>query len=167
MTDTLIKSDPLVLAIARLEDPQTSIDEIAETLNQLDFAMERAKEMKKAGEAALSVRLNATGKSVQIGQWLYSMKHPKTTSCISNRQAAEACFNAVAGDFDQFCALLSSDAFKHGACAKILPPEIYEGIFITIYPDKLEKKLVKADMNFLPKRKGATDTNQHVIEQSL
>jgi hypothetical protein len=155
MSDIQPTDDGITLAIARIEDPATPIDEIADTLNKIDFAMERAKALKANYESAMTARIKAVGKPIQIGKWLWALKTPKTTSCPSNREAVEACLNACNGDLDQFSGLLGSDPFKHGACSKILPPEVYESVFVTTYPDKLDKKLVKLDVDFVPKRGGA------------
>lgn len=160
----LAQYQQLELDIERIADAETSNDEAAATMDKVYFFLEMAKELKSRADASMTARLKRDGKPIKCGDWLWLLKMPKRVKCASNRNAAEACFNAVAGDFDQFCALLSSDAFKHGACAKVLPPEIYDGIFITSYPDKLEKELAKVDTKYLPSRKGAGDTNTQTTE---
>ena len=122
--------------------PQSSIDEVAETVMKLDGLMERAKELKQQLEGAMLEWLQVHGELV-IGDTKYVIGNKKSTKCMNIPAAVEACLNSCDGDFELFCRLLGSNALKYGACRQVLPEEEYARHFVTTVEQTLEGKPVK------------------------
>lgn len=146
----IAKLDRLNLAIAKIRDPETPTEIIAETLDSVQWFQERAKELREACDTAMTDRLKQSGQSLRLGKWLYSLKHPKRVKCRSVPLAVSTLLHELGGDFDVFCKLLAANPLKHGACRQVLNSDAkFNTLFETVIDDKLEKELVKTDLTFV------------------
>lgn len=137
------------LALAAIEDPTATPDQILAAMDAIDVVIERAKELKAQRDAALIAHIKATGKPVEYGTTRWVLTHPKDTKCVDKNAAIKATLDAVGGDVDRFADLLVSDPLKYGSCRSVLDHAVYEHLFRTEVKDKLEKRLVKLDTRYL------------------
>ena len=131
-----------------------------EALAMYDRVLFYAKEMKRVKEQA----------ETQVVEWIkkngdlivsptvrYYVGAEKVTKCTNVPAAMEAILTVCEGDFTKFCGVLSSNAIKHGAASKLLPPKVYEQYFrVEIKEDLREggaaKTLKRIDETWMPKR---------------
>lgn len=144
--------------VAAIASPGAPLEFIAAVRDVVRAQLERAKERAKAVDEAMLEHIEATGEDIVIGDVRYYAAHPKDIDCPDKEATAVAVLEAVGGDMRRFGECLSSDAFKPGACRKVLAPEVFDRCFVTTVRDKLAegkpaaKRLVAADTRFLPGR---------------
>jgi hypothetical protein len=145
-------TDALELAIAKVQ-PDTSIDDVAQTLDRLAAYMERGRQLKEQLDERMLEYLEANGGEVSIGTVKYWIGFPKTTKCLDVRAAVEALLEATGGDMDAFCACLSSNALKYGACKEPLGDKWGLHFVVELKPkienDKPKKDLQRMDTKFV------------------
>lgn len=118
-------------------------------------ALDKAKEDMRLIDGAIIDHIEATGQPVPTGPTTeLRATYPKDTDCLSNEETTDAVFAAVGGDVKRFAECLSANAFKHGACKRILPTDVYSLLFRTTTRSRLEEKprkvLAEVDRRFLP-----------------
>lgn len=153
---------PISVAVARVE-PGCAIDAVAEALGKVHWAKQQLAEI----EAELKARLLArvlTGGAFVVGEQRFYADYPKQTKCLSVRDAVESILQHNGGDFDGLVACLSANAIKHGATAKVLPPDVYARCFKTKRVAKLgqepAKELMTVDTRYLPARAATEEVTQ-------
>lgn len=142
MTSDLAKLETEVAALPECED--MTPERAAELLTAVDTAMHRARDLKRALEAYLIDWMPSAGvKEIQIGTVRHVVTDKKTTKCRDVRRTIEALLNAVAGDVDMLCDVLSANAIKHGAAKKVLDPQAFAECFEVTTEKDLEQRPIK------------------------
>jgi hypothetical protein len=128
-----------VLAVAEFPPVST----VAQTMQKLDYVIERARAAKAKLQPLLIDYINATG-PIEIGDLVYIVGTKKTTKCIDVAATIQAVLEATGGDFTQLCAVLSSQPVKYGAAREVLGEARWAELFDVKVEATLEGKPVKA-----------------------
>ena len=93
---------------------------------------------------------NANGPLRIGGDTFLTVGHTRVVKCLDVRQTMHALLRQVGGDVDAVAELLSSDAWKHGACRRTLPAAEFDRLFATQVRARLvdgrpEERLVLVD----------------------
>ena len=126
---------------------ESSIDQVLETMNQIDIVLERAKEAKASFTADLLEWVQKNG-SFEFGGKTYMVGKKTSTKGRNTNKCLHALFDGVDGDIDALGELLKSDPFKQGASKPVLGDE-WKNHFVTKTEDELVVKIVPT--NLLPK----------------
>lgn len=135
MTETTLTT---VSTAIDLIEPGRDLDHVAYALDKFEFIKSRVREE----EARLKERLIAyieslPEKEFQIGTRRYYVAPDKKVKDNDVKRTTEAVFQAVGGSIDDFCCYLSSNAFKPGACKKLLA-EQFDSFFTTTITSALK-----------------------------
>lgn len=158
MTDTNIEIIP-TLSLVPLESevllvtPAMPNDDLLAIYDRLLFVVRESKRLKELMEARMIEWMQTNGDLVVSDTVKYYLGTDKTTKCNDVPAAVEALLSACDGDFKRFCDCLASNAVKHGASKKLLPPDIYSKLFVTMTKSKVEggpatKELKRSDESF-------------------
>ena len=114
------------------------------------FAKDLSKRWGERADEMLKTYIETTGKPVYVGEIKFYVGVPKTTKNNSVTKTAEWFY---ANEFDRLGEALSSSAFKHGACKKIMPPDVYAEHFTEssapeLVEGKTPKKLIEHNQAF-------------------
>ena len=134
------------LTITTIHEGST-IDQVLETMNQIDIVLERAKEAKASFNADLLEWVQANGPFEFNGK-KYFVGKKKKTRCVNVAATIEAILDRLDGDFNEFVQLLASQPIKHGAAREVLG-EDWTIHFETTTKDVLELQTIPT--NLLPK----------------
>ena len=153
MSNTLTE---LELAVSTIDDGAT-LDLIGDTLGKLDFLKEQIRLAEHDLKARLVEYIKANGE-FQLGPIRYYIGPDRETKCTNLRGCVEAVLVETGGDVDAFTCLLSMNAFKPGACKKLLPLSKYSELFLTTEKTRLKQgepegppqpQLQKVDQRFI------------------
>jgi hypothetical protein len=130
-----------------------TVEQVQEAITRVDWFMGMAREMKAKLEQALIEYIEANG-DITIGTVRYYVGHPKETKCVNVAGAVEALLQATGGDFEKVCECLSGSAVKPGATRKVLPEDVFAGLFettekVTLEEGKPKKAVQKIDTKYL------------------
>lgn len=117
MTD-LATLDREVLEISDHSDAQ----DVCELIDKIDFAKRSMRELDALLKEKLIDWINANGE-LTIGTKRYYVGSTKKTKPVDLEKLTEAAITACQGDFSAFVEALSANAYKPGACKKILGDE--------------------------------------------
>ena len=126
---------------------ESTLEQVLETMNQIDIVLERAKEAKANFKADLLAWIQAS-KPFEFGGKKYFVGKKKKTKCVNVAACIESLLDKLDGDFDEFVQLLASQPIKHGAAREVLGDD-WTIHFETTTEDVLELK--KIPTNLLPK----------------
>jgi hypothetical protein len=150
--------------IARVEQARALINEdspadlVREVLSLGDGMYDRAKRIRDGVHEAVREWCEKNGE-LQLGGKVYYSGIPKTVKCRDVARTlrwvliatgkADQKTGEFEHDIEAAAQYLASGAWKYGACAKLLPPQLYDECFETTYPPKLldkdtSKKLLTA-----------------------
>jgi hypothetical protein len=137
--------------VLALDDAPT--DTLLDYGGRIDAAKALLKEISQRWEAAMVSRIERDG-PIEVGPIRYYAGPDKDTKCVDVRATTEACMDAAQGDVDAYTSVLSSNAYKPGACRKLLPPEKFDALFVTtervvLKEGKPAKQLQKVNTSFL------------------
>jgi hypothetical protein len=127
-------------------------DGVLAVWDAVKFHAEEIRRLKALAEKAIIEWIENHG-DLNAGNGVrYYVGKDKKTKCRNVPGAIDALLTAVGGDMARFAEVLSSDAIKHGAAAKILDEAVWDNLFeVTYEPDLKEgsnKKLMKFDAKF-------------------
>lgn len=133
--------------------PDAPVEQLLTVRDRIDAAMQRLREVKQMGDEAAIAWINANG-DIEVGTVRYYVGVTKTKKCKDTAATVEAAYEAVEGDAGRFAELLSSNAFKPGACAKVMSEEVFAEHFEVIEQQDLKtgkpkKSVHKVDSRFL------------------
>ncbi len=137
---------PLARQVTGISDTMSK-DEVLEVYDHVRFYLAGLKDIQRQCETAMIKHIKAHG-DIEAGNGVrYFVGVTKTTKCTDVPAAVEAVMHATGGDFVRFCDVLASQALKHGACKKVLPPEQYGKLFVVETKEVLDEKgvAVKAE----------------------
>lgn len=142
------------LSVTRLGESSTA-DDLLEVGNLIQRVGEFHRQVKAAWEQKMIEHINRCG-PVECGDVRYYVGVDRETKCADPAATTQACLEASQGDLSAFVGVLASGAFRHGACRKLLPPDVFDTLFVTTEkPDlktgKPERKLQRADQRFIGK----------------
>lgn len=150
--------DKVLASIAALDNDIVATKD--DCLTAMMFAArlrEIAKDLSAKVEAGVIAWINRNGEIVD-GTVRYYVGVTKTTKCTSVKDALEAILEASGGDMDAVVACMSTGAWKHGACSKLLPKEVYDALFVAREEEDIKEgkpakpdKLQKFDSRFIVK----------------
>lgn len=147
--------DKVLASIAALDnDLVATRDDALTAMNFAARLRELTKELSAQVEAGVIAWIKRNGPIID-GTVKHYVGVAKTTKCVSVRDTLEAVLEASGGDYDAVVACLASSAWKHGACAKLLPADRYGKLFVTDAADELKEgvakpeKLQKIDERFI------------------
>lgn len=131
-------------------------DDILTTINVVDKLKQLVRDLASKAEDACVAWLLANG-DLECGEIRYYAGVNKTTQCVDNERAINAILCAASGDISKLAMCLSSNAIKPGACRELLPPDEFDGLFVTKETNDLKtgkpvKRVQKADGRFSGKR---------------
>jgi hypothetical protein len=132
---------------------ETPTDVLLEVGDKIAALGEFVRDLKRQWESKMVDRIEAAGPIV-VGDIRYYVGPDKDTKCVNQTATLEACMEASGGDVAAFTEVLSSNAFKPGACRKLLAPERFAVLFVTtervvLKEGKPAKQLQKTDTRFL------------------
>lgn len=96
--------------------------QVAAIIDKMDAYKRRIKEIDATLKEALIDWINANGE-LTLGTKRYYVGSTKKTKPVDRIKLTIALIEAVQGDFDSFDEMLSANAFKPGACKKLLGDE--------------------------------------------
>jgi hypothetical protein len=141
-------------------DADAPIEDIALLHQRLKAYIQRGREMQAQFEQAAIAWIKQNGRDIRYtinadgAEMVLTLGHSKTVKCRDVRKTIAKLEYHSNGDLDAVQACLSTSALKHGACKKILPPEVWEECFEVVVKDKLEsgeaapKELVEINTTF-------------------
>lgn len=109
-------------------------------------AKQRCTELMALLDAIAIEHVKASG-PFEVGDIRYTVGNRKQVKCKNTGEAARTILETFGPDELANC--LASDALKHGAASRLLPPDEFDRLFETTYTDKLELKALNT--KFLPK----------------
>lgn len=115
MTTELKKLEGVALAI----HDESDADQVCIAIDAIDNAKRRIREIDAALKKSLIDWINRNG-DITIGSKRYYVGNKKTTKPRDLERLCEAAITAAEGDFATFADSLSANAFKPGACKKLL-----------------------------------------------
>lgn len=120
---------------------------------RIDGWIARMRELKAAWEECMIALIRQHGEIVN-GDLRYYIGTDKTTKATDQQKVLETLMDKLGGDIELVCSCLSANAWKPGACRKLLPPESFDALFVTTEkPDLLTGKpkrgLQKVDQRFI------------------
>lgn len=142
-----IEADTLALS------PRLDPSQMLTVFNRVKFYEAEAKRIRKLCEQMFIEWITENG-DLEAGNGIrYYVGADKKTKCVDVAATVESLLASVDGDFKRFCEHLASDAIKHGAARKTLPPADYDRLFKTEITPSLEEgksklKLMTANANF-------------------
>jgi hypothetical protein len=141
------------LAMVASLSPESSQDEVLDVLQRISVAKQAIKELEAMAEESAIQWIDQNG-DIVVGDVRYYVGKTKTTKCVDVRATMDAALTATGGDVDAMTELLSSGAWKHGACRKVLSPDDYERLFITtekpdLKTDEPKRSLQRVDQRFV------------------
>lgn len=155
MTETETSIEALGLAVCSIDDEAT-LDLIGTTLDKLKFIKEQVSiHEKELKERIIQYILSHGGDGIQIGHVRYYVGPDKDTKCNNIRDTTAAVLDASGGSVDDFTCTLSTNAFKPGACKKLLGVEKFNSLFTVTERKRLkqdgteEKQLQSIDERFV------------------
>lgn len=135
-------------------DEAAPIDRVIDTLDKLKVLTELATEMKRTLDARLISYIQANGQ-ITIGTIRYWVGPKVTKKGRNNLAIFKAVLAATDGDIDQVVdGYLAADAFKPGACEKLLTREEFDQLFeittkLDLKTGKPSHELLKVDDRFV------------------
>jgi hypothetical protein len=148
--------DEIQTAVASIE-PSIPMERVVVARDMLAVMIARLKEMKRQADDATIEWIEANG-PIEVGEFrTIAVAYENETTCVDVPGAVEAI--ATERGFAALCDCLSTNAMKHGAARKTLPPEEYDRLFKTrkkpvIKDGKAGKALVVLNTMYLPKKGG-------------
>lgn len=106
-------------------------EQVLDVYDRVCLLKSLAKELAQMADAAMVEWIKANGE-IEVGDLRYYVGKSKDTKCKDVRRTMESALNATGGDVDALVGLLSSGAWKPGACRQVLPPEEYAECFHTV-----------------------------------
>lgn len=133
--------------------PEAPVEQVLTVRERIDAATQRLREVKGMIDDAMLQWINANGE-IEHGTIRYYVGKTTTKKCRDNAKTIEAAYEAVEGDADRFAELLSSNAFKPGACSKVFTDEQFDECFEVVEQQdvktgKPKKSVHKVDSRFL------------------
>jgi hypothetical protein len=138
--------------------PKLTNAQVIAVYDRAQFYASEMKRIKALTEGLVMDWIRENGDLVVSDSVRYYIGTEKNTKCVDMKGACMAILDAVGGDFEAFGEILSSNAIKHGAAKKILPPATYDTLFRVEIRESLEEgkpkqKLIKVDDAFTGARK--------------
>lgn len=142
-----------ILAQVANLSPDATQDEVLDVLGRIAAAKDAIRELGSMAEEAAIQWIEANG-DIEVGDVRYYVGTNRTTKCTDTRATMEAALNATGGDIDAMCELLSSGAWKPGACRKTLSPDDFDMLFTTsetldLKTGKPKRGLQRVDQRFI------------------
>lgn len=126
-------------------------DAVLAVMNDVEVLQKRAKEVKHQLEQALIAYIDEHGE-IEAGDVRWYVGIDKTYKpAVPLPQLVENLLAVTEGDFDRFCELLSSGAFKPGACKSVLG-DGFDAAFETIVKRNLETGKPRRSLKSVDKR---------------
>jgi hypothetical protein len=141
VASTFTRSEPMARVLAFFDGltPESPVEDMVKAAGVESILKEFAKCITVIRKKKFVEWIEQNGREIIIGSTKCYVGSETTTKCNSVPQAAEAIFLAVGGDIEAFKNCLASDAFKPGACKKILADEFNKYFTVTVKP-KLDEK---------------------------
>lgn len=143
----------------------SAIEEFADALNKLDSIRDLERELRAVWKDRLIEHIQEHG-PVSIGCKRYWVGNKKVTKVKDKAAALQALLTATSGDCDLIARdLLSSDAFKPGACKTVMTPEQWADVFEVTTKAELKdgkpaKELLDVDERFIGKGRSQGEPEQ-------
>lgn len=166
MSSELIQVCESSLLAAEIEPTR---DDILAALNHCKRLKEVASEFVKRAEELLTQYVEKNGEFIDGGIRYYVASEMKY-KCNDIREMIEEALVRTGGDVDALCLLLSTNAFKHGACKKLLGDDfkkfwtVSEAVDLKTGAPK-GKRLQVVDTQFV-KGSGGKHTEQDDVSES-
>lgn len=134
----------------------STLEQLAEMNNAVDFAYEKAKENKVARDGIFVAYIKKHG-PFTLGDKRYWLTFPKSVKCRKLLDAIPAVMKACLGDEEAFVRALSINALKVGICRSLLGKD-FDTHFVTVVKDKLESgeaapmQLESSDPTFIKRK---------------
>lgn len=138
----------LLLLICRIERGQASLEDIARALATVEAAMDRAKQLQDALDAALLAHIRKHG-PVVIGCITLYAGYRTTTTALDKLAVLNALLIHTRGDLGETTTYLVAQPYKHGSIRSLLPPSLFCSLFRVETAFHLGRRLMKADMRFV------------------
>ncbi len=134
-------------------DPEVPREAVLQAVDFVARLGEIYRQLKAQLDARMVEWIDANGELVN-GEVRYYVGNDKDTKCVDLKETLNACYAAAGGDEDALITVLSTNAFKPGACRKLLPADTYAKCFVTtervkVLEGKPVKQLQKFDGRFV------------------
>jgi len=136
-----------------LAPPAMTADEVAYWLDLSAVLVARAREVRRAVEAAALAWIEANG-PLDVGGIRYTAGTATAVRCLDACRCAELVLTAVGGDVTTLVAYLRSDPWKYGSVRQLLGEEAFATVFRSEHRAKLieghppQRQLVRTDRRF-------------------
>lgn len=133
--------------------PDAPVEQVLAVSDRIDAATQRLREVKEMIKDAMKDFINANGEiEIDTVRWYVGVE--KIKKCKDNARTIEIAYEAVGGDADRFSELLGANAFKPGACSKVMTDEQFAECFEVVVRQDLKtgkpkKSVHKVDSRFL------------------
>jgi hypothetical protein len=150
-----------MLAMASAITSETSVDDIAEVINAINFVAQAAKEARRLFESAMEQRIRETGQEIVVGDIRYYLGTEKKTTCKNPSATIRAILEAAGGDEDRLIQCLSANWVKPGTTRKMFEefgcPDQFDALFDVQIRSELKegkpvKKLLSVNTKFVPSK---------------
>jgi len=136
-------------------DDESTADQVAEAITQVDFFMSQARELRRSLDDALLKWLSHPDhRELIIGDIRYYAGTEKKIKCVDPMATLESLLDATDGDINRVVECLASGAWKYGACRNLLSEEQYKSCFSEELVSDLKtgkpvKQVKKIDSRFI------------------
>lgn len=145
----------LYTAVARVSDDMPA-EELLMLRGKIDVAIAQLRGLRDLLDIDHIIPAVMDRGTVTVGDSRYWVGLDKDTKCLSVAETIKAVCKATEGDEEALVACLSVNAFKPGACRKVLPPDDYGRLFVTT------EKMTLKDGTAAPKK--LQSVNEKFIE---
>lgn len=159
---TSLSGQPTVEALAlRVVEMETTTakEEVLDLREILAFMAGQMKELRERLDEKLIDWIDANG-AIQVGSRRIYVGTKKDTKCRALKPALQALMESSGGDWEQFCACLSSNAIKYGAAKTVMTPDVWATHFEVVEKTELKedgkekpiRQIVDLDETFLKRK---------------